>query len=112
MSNYYALLRHMKDDLVRQRCATRLLAMRSRFKPLRAKKTDSSLLLATWNIRDFDSNDFGYGPRLSESLFYIAEIISCFDLVALQEINRDLSAFNKVMDILGHEWDYLLTDST
>jgi hypothetical protein len=45
-------------------------------------------------------------------LFYIAEIISCFDLVAVQEVNRDLSALEKVMAILDREWDYIVTDAT
>jgi endonuclease/exonuclease/phosphatase family metal-dependent hydrolase len=86
--------------------------MRQRLAPIRARKSDASLLLATWNIRDFDSNKFRYGPRLPETFYYIAEIISCFDLVALQEVNRDLSALETVMGILGHEWDYIATDST
>jgi len=62
---------------------------------------DSSQLLrlATWNIREFDSNK--YGHRLEESFFYIAEIIAIFDLVAIQEVRDDLSAFRRVMSILG-----------
>lgn len=114
MSNNYAGLRRfaqLKPDEAR-RCAQRLIAMRQSLAPLRKKKKDSSLLLATWNIRDFDSNKFGFGPRLEETFFYIAEIISCFDLVALQEINRDLSALEKVLAILGREWDYIVTDAT
>jgi endonuclease/exonuclease/phosphatase family metal-dependent hydrolase len=71
-----------------------------------------SFLLATWNIRDFDSNKFGHGKRLRESFYYIAEIISHFDLVAVQEVNRDLSALKRVMDILGGNWDYIVTDTT
>jgi hypothetical protein len=86
--------------------------MRKSLAPLRARKSDGSLLLATWNIRDFDSNKFGFGPRLPETFYYIAEIISCFDLVAVQEVNRDLSAFERVTAILGREWDYIATDAT
>ena len=55
---------------------------------------------------------FGWGPRLPETFFYIAETISCFDLVAVQEVSRDLSALLRVMDILGCEWDYIVTDTT
>jgi hypothetical protein len=86
--------------------------MRKSLEAIRSRKKDGSLLLATWNIRDFDSNKFRYGPRLPESFYYIAEIISCFDLVAVQEVNRDLSALNKVMEILGREWDFIATDTT
>lgn len=110
MSNYTGL-RKLKET-ERVRCADRLLAMRKRLEPLRQRKNNGTLLLATWNIRDFDSNKFGYGPRLPETFFYIAEMISCFDLVAVQEVNRDLSALEKVMRILGREWDYIATDTT
>ena len=97
MSNNYTGLRQFKDKngSAGRRCAQRLLALRESLSPLRKRKRDSSLLLATWNIRDFDSNKFGFGPRLEESFYYIAEIISCFDLVAVQEVNRDLSALEK-----------------
>jgi endonuclease/exonuclease/phosphatase family metal-dependent hydrolase len=114
MSNNYTGLRPFsrKDAKAARRCAQRLLDMRTSLASLRQRKKDSSLLLATWNIRDFDSNKFGFGPRLPESFYYIAEIISCFDLVALQEVNRNLSALETVMRILGREWDYIVTDAT
>ena len=114
MSNNYTGLRQFKDKngSAGKRCAQRLLALRELLSPLRKRKRDSSLLLATWNIRDFDSNKFGFGPRLEESFYYIAEIISCFDLVAVQEVNRNLSALEKALRILGREWDYIVTDAT
>jgi endonuclease/exonuclease/phosphatase family metal-dependent hydrolase len=114
MLNNYAELRGLKrrDATAAERCAVRLLAMRRELAPLRKRKSDGTLLLATWNIRDFDSNKFGYGPRRPETFFYIAEIVSCFDLVAVQEVNRDLSALEEVMTILGPEWDYIATDPT
>jgi endonuclease/exonuclease/phosphatase family metal-dependent hydrolase len=114
MSNNYTGLREFKKEepAAARRCAQRLVKMRNSLAPLKRRKTDGSLLLATWNIRDFDSNKFGYGPRLRETFYYIAEIISCFDLVAVQEVNRDLSALNRVMRVLGREWDYIATDTT
>jgi len=113
MSNYYAGLRSFKgrdgkpDAAGAKRCARRLLSMRSQadLAALRKRKRDGALLLATWNIRDFDSNEFKFGPRLPETFCYIAEIISYFDLVAVQEVARDLSALERVMAILGREWD-------
>lgn len=92
------------DRIMSERAAERLLKMRKRLQPLRARKRDDALLLATWNIRDFDSNKFKWGPRLEESFYYLAEIISCFDLVALQEVNADLEPLQKLMRILGREW--------
>jgi endonuclease/exonuclease/phosphatase family metal-dependent hydrolase len=114
MSNNYTGLRRFKDDdqNAATRCIERLLAIRKTMEPIRRRKSDSSLLLATWNIRDFDSNKFGFGPRLPESFYYIAEMFSCFDLIAVQEVNRDLSALDRLMRILGREWDYIATDTT
>jgi endonuclease/exonuclease/phosphatase family metal-dependent hydrolase len=114
MSNNYTQLHALrrKDPVAAERAAKRLLALRRDLRPLANRKSDGSLLLATWNIRDFDSNKFGQGPRLDETFFYIAEIIACFDLVAVQEVNRDLSALDRVMDILGREWDFIATDTT
>jgi len=64
--------------------------------------------LATWNIREFDSQK--YGKRLEESLYYIAEIIAQFDLVAIQEVREDREALLGVMELLGPGWRYISTD--
>ena len=114
MSNQYAGLRRAmaKEKGAVARCAERLLAMRKSLAPLRKRRSDASLLLATWNIRDFDSNKFGFGPRRPETFYYLAEMISCFDLVAVQEVSRDLTALETLMRILGREWDYIATDTT
>jgi endonuclease/exonuclease/phosphatase family metal-dependent hydrolase len=114
MSNMYAgIRRDFGDDAAGARhCADRLLKMRARLEPLRQRKSDASLLLATWNIRDFDSNKFGFGPRRTESFYYIAEILSAFDLIAVQEVNEDMEALDRVMRILGREWTYIATDIT
>ena len=78
------------------------------------------LRIATWNIREFDSEKFGgkfkgekFEGRMEESFFYIAEIISHFDLVAVQEVREDLTALRRVMRILGSSnWNYIATDVT
>ncbi len=72
---------------------------------------DKSLLVATWNLREFGANK-SYGPRLPESLHYIAEIISAFDLVAIQEVRSQVDDFKRLMQILGEHWGFLLTDIT
>jgi hypothetical protein len=114
MSNNYAGLRRalQGEKGAAERCAERLLAIRERLAPIRNRRSDSSLLLATWNIRDFDSNKFKYGPRRPETFYYLAEMIACFDLVAIQEVNRDLRPLETLMKILGREWDYIATDTT
>ena len=114
MSNVYAGMRRalQGEPGALERCADRLITIRKSLAPLRKRRTDSSLLLATWNIRDFDSNKFGFGPRRPETFYYLAEMISCFDLVAVQEVSRDLTALETLMRILGREWDYIATDTT
>jgi hypothetical protein len=76
------------------------------------RTASETLLLATWNLRDFDSNKFGHGPRLPESFHYIAEVLSAFDLVAVQEVNDDMRPFEKLMDLMGPNWRYIATDVT
>ncbi|MBA3531953.1 MAG: endonuclease/exonuclease/phosphatase family protein [Ardenticatenales bacterium] len=103
----------LRTHPARERVAERLLALRAQLRAeIPPRRVTETLLLASWNIRDFDSNKFGHGPRLPESFYYIAEIISAFDLVAVQEVNRNLSALKEVMRILGPDWTYMVTDTT
>jgi len=88
------------------------------------KDQEEHLLLATWNIRDIGKDYLKYagtpdkkkmrrgkGPRMKETYYYIAEIISRFDFVAVQEVN-DIEEWEIVMGILGRDWDYIATDVT
>lgn len=97
----------------RERVIDHLATLRKHIAKKVPRRTASdTLLLATWNIRDFDSNKFKEGPRIAESFHYIAEVISAFDLVAIQEVNEDMRPFEKVMDLLGPNWCYIATDLT
>jgi endonuclease/exonuclease/phosphatase family metal-dependent hydrolase len=71
---------------------------------------DPTLLLATWNIREFGGTKSG--GRDIEALYYIAEIISRFDIVAVQEVRDNLDALDDLMGILGGWWRYLVSDVT
>jgi|GEM_PF-153436 len=105
--------RHVAERLVALRSALRDHIYRYRTAERSTHERDDHrwLRLATWNIREFDSGR--YGGRLGESFYYIAEIISHFDLVALQEVREDLRALKRVLNILGeHEWSFLATDVT
>lgn len=68
---------------------------------------DETLNVATWNIREFGRN-----PRLEASIYYIAEIINQFDLVALTEVRDNLGDLKRVMDLLGSYWDVVFCDFT
>lgn len=77
-----------------------------------AKSTETDLLLATWNLRDFGKvNRRGFGDREPESFFYIAEVLSRFDFIAVQEVN-EINELERVMKILGPSWDWIATDVT
>ena len=93
------------------RIARGLLRLRGALRAAIPTKTvGDSLLLATWNIRDFGRRRLG--PRSGEALGYIAEIISRFDLVAVQEVNDDLAELDNVRGRLGRWWDCIYTDVT
>jgi endonuclease/exonuclease/phosphatase family metal-dependent hydrolase len=67
--------------------------------------------IGTWNIREFGNTTHG-GRDSYEPLYYMAEIISNFDIAAIQEVRDDLSEFLELRQILGPDWDYLATDVT
>lgn len=74
------------------------------------KSLDSTLLLASWNLREFGGTK--NGGRDLECLVYLAEIMSRFDLIAVQEVRSDLSNLDQLMRILGGWWKYLVSDVT
>lgn len=75
-----------------------------------AKTVGDCLLLATWNIRDFGKGK--QGGRSDEALAYIAEILSRFDLVAVQEVSADLAELARVRRMLGRWWKAVYSDVT
>ncbi len=110
---FYPKLKWIYRPVERTRVVQNIINLRKQISKEIPKKTvKDTLLLASWNIRDFDSNKFKHGPRLKESYYYIAEILSAFDVIALQEINENLKALYKVMSIMGRNWDFIATDTT
>jgi endonuclease/exonuclease/phosphatase family metal-dependent hydrolase len=109
----YARLRRLQPEAERKRIVRNLMALRAQLdEEVPPKNAESDLLLATWNLRDFaKDNRKGYGERFPESHFYIAEVLSRFDFVAVQEIN-ELDEWEQVTDILGPSWDWIATDVT
>lgn len=108
MPFYYELKRGSPSDI---RSAERLLALRAQLDSEVPQRTlNDTLLLATWNIREFDSA--AYGDRIPEAMYYIAEVVSRFDIVAVQEVREDLKALDGLCRILGRWWKYVVTDVT
>lgn len=110
---FYSLLNRWIPDADRPRVVRNLRALRKQLDAdVPPKNLESDLLLATWNIRDFDKgNRKGFGERAPETFFYIAEVLSRFDFVAVQEIN-ELGEWEKVLRILGPSWEWIATDVT
>src|SRR5918997_4064876 len=84
-----------------------------------AKALDRNLLIATWNVRAFgdltekwESDEEDTPKRDLRSLLSIAEIVSRFDVVALQEARDNLKALRHLMKMLGPNWGLSLTDVT
>jgi endonuclease/exonuclease/phosphatase family metal-dependent hydrolase len=106
MPFYYRL----PDGADGRRIASGLLRLREALAEIPKRTREETLLLATWNIREFDSPT--YGVRGDDAFFFLAEIVSHFDLVAIQEVRSDLSALERLQRQLGYWWKYLVTDVT
>jgi len=109
----YSLLKDWIPDTDRKRVVANLVELRAQLDlEVPPKNAEADLLLATWNIRDLGKvNRRGFGERQSESYFYIAEVLSRFDFVAVQEVN-ELDEWKKITTILGPDWDWIATDVT
>ena len=117
---YYPNLKIKSNDsdiikAKKQRVITKLKILKSAMKEhfessQNQNENYKSVRIATWNLREFGKNN--YNGRSFEELYYIAEIISNFDLIALQEIRSDLTEFKKLLKILGPQWEYIATDVT
>jgi len=72
------------------------------------RKTDKSILIASWNIKELGHTT----QRLPEAFFYIAEIIARFDLVVIQEVKTALHDLHIILRLLGEDWEYMINDMT
>ncbi len=107
MPNYF----YLRDAPNGQRVMDGLQRLREQLDAqIPPRSLDKTLRLATWNIREFDSP--AYSERVPDAYYYLAEIISRFDLVAVQEVRRSLDALKTLMRHLGWQWRYLVTDTT
>ena len=106
MPYYYPITTKISEQ-ERPRTLANLLKLRRQLdRDIPQKTATDTLLLATWNIREFGDK------RRWESLYYIAEIVNRFDLIAIQEVLSDLKGLENLMSLLGPNWDYIVTDST
>ena len=99
---------------------TKLLELRTALDAeIPAKQLDRNLLVATWNLRAFgdvtDKWRAEQGDEPRRDLFdvrCIAEIVSRFDVVGIQEIRGNLTALQTLVAALGPNWATIMTDVT
>jgi endonuclease/exonuclease/phosphatase family metal-dependent hydrolase len=87
-----------------------------------AKDLDRNLLIATWNLRAFGdltekwlSQDGDSPKRDLYSVRCIAEVLSRFDVIALQEVKGNIKSLRhaiKVLNRTDRNWGLILTDVT
>lgn len=70
-------------------------------------KQDNKLLLASWNIANLGDSD---QPRDDGDIHLIAEILSWFDLIAIQEVKEDLEDFRRLQSALPTSYKAVLSD--
>ena len=68
-------------------------------------KSGTKLLIGTWNIANL-----GQQQRRSKDYEIIAEIISWFDIVAIQETKDDLQGLRGIQEYLPNGWQALFSD--
>ncbi|UCF12422.1 MAG: endonuclease/exonuclease/phosphatase family protein [Thermoplasmatales archaeon] len=83
------------------------------------EKTSNNLLIATWNLKKFSSltkkwlSDSNDSPKRDfTAIQTITEIVSRFDVVAIQEVMGNLRALRYLINMLGKDWAFLMTDIT
>lgn len=84
---------------------------------LPSKQLDKNVLIGTWNIRAFggltekwEASEDDSPKRDLHSILCIANILSRFDIIAVQELKGNLKAFRHTLKILGPHWSFILTD--
>ncbi len=110
MAFYHDLKKYVNDpDYLNKQAwiAARLLTLRHDLHAtIKKDRHPNSLIIGSWNIRAFDEGI----PRMDESYHYIAEIISNFDVCAIQEVKADLNPLRRLIYLLGPGWNYFVSD--
>ena len=108
--NYQDYPKQVVEDIVR-------LRRRIEASGLPPKIVDSNLLIGSWNLRNFGSvyqewkENSGSPKRNLRAMANIAEVVSCFDVIAIQEVKSDTSGLRMLLDdFLGSQWGLILSD--
>ncbi|MDA0814962.1 MAG: endonuclease/exonuclease/phosphatase family protein [Chloroflexi bacterium] len=83
------------------------------------KRVDRNLLIGTWNLKAFGGLTAKWAAAETDSpkrdlhaLRLIAEVVSRFDVVAIQEVLANLTAIRALLRVLGPNWGLIVTDVT
>jgi endonuclease/exonuclease/phosphatase family metal-dependent hydrolase len=81
------------------------------------KQLDRNLIVASWNVRELGRHNGKWTTSRRDTpkrniadIHYIAEILSRFDVVAVQEVQSNLEALRAIMSCLGPDWGFHVTD--
>lgn len=69
------------------------------------ERSADRLLLASWNIANL-----GVQERRDADYALIAEVLSWFDVVAIQEVHENLRGLRAILNHLPHRWTAIFTD--
>jgi endonuclease/exonuclease/phosphatase family metal-dependent hydrolase len=82
-------------------------------------KLPGNLLIGTWNVALFGGVTRKWVTEAADSpkrnltdVCAIAEVVSRFDVCAIQETKRTLAALRCMMQVLGEDWAFLVSDVT
>lgn len=99
--------------------AADVAALRELLKSVPAKQLERNLLIASWNIRELGQLARTWEQPAGEKPFRdlhavrcIGEIVARFDVIAIQEVQRDVAALQALMVWLGPDWGLMMTDVT
>src|SRR5262249_36613037 len=83
------------------------------------KRAGKNLIIGTWNLREFGALTQRWSPSKTDSpkrcladILAIAEIVRRFDVAALQETTRNLTALRTLKAALGPQWAFIVSDVT
>lgn len=86
---------------------------------LPVKQVDKNLLIGSWNIRSFGDvyhkwvENPGSPKRNLRGMACIAEIVRCFDVIAIQEVKGETTGIRMLLDeFLGADWGLMMSDVT
>lgn len=81
------------------------------------KRRGRNILVATWNLREFGKLTEKWRSRAGDkplrdlfSLRCIHAVVSRFDVVALQEVQQNIQALRRLLELLGPSWGFVMTD--